>query len=101
VPTITQALHIINGETLNNKLRAPDNSIGALMKRGLSDEQIVNDLYLKSFSYYPKESERAALVKALRSAEQQKVAGVDDPRRASLNDMMWAMLTSEAFMFNH
>ncbi len=101
VPTITQALHIINGETLNNKLRAPDNSIAALMKRGLSDEQIVDDLYLASFSYYPTETERAALVKALHSAEQEKTTGVDNPRRAALNDMMWAMLTSEAFMFNH
>jgi hypothetical protein len=101
VPTITQALHIINGDTLNNKVRAPDNSIGALIKRGLSDEQIVNDLYFRSFSYYPKETERDALVKALHSAEQQKAVGVDNPRRDALNDIMWAMLTSEAFMFNH
>ncbi|MGA8593175.1 MAG: DUF1549 domain-containing protein [Bryobacteraceae bacterium] len=101
VPTITQALHIINGDTLNNKLRSADNVIDKLMKRGLTDEQIVNDLYFASFSYYPKETERAALVKALLSAEQQKVTGVDNPRRDALNDMMWAMLTSEAFMFNH
>ncbi len=101
VPTITQALHIINGDTLNNKLRAPDNVIDTLIKRGLTDEQIVNDLYFASFSYYPTETERAALVKALFSAEQQKVTGVDNPRRDALNDMMWAMLTSEAFMFNH
>jgi hypothetical protein len=101
VPTITQALHIINGDTLNNKLRAPGNSIDVLMKRGLSDEQIVNDLYLASFSYYPKENERAALVKALHLAEQEKTAGIENPRREALNDMMWAMLTSEPFMFNH
>jgi hypothetical protein len=101
VPTITQALHIINGETLNNKLRTPDDSIGKLIKRGLPDEEIVNDLYLAAFSHYPTETERAALVKSLHSAEQEKMTGVDDPRRAALNDMMWAMLTSEAFMFNH
>ena len=101
VPTITQALHIINGETLNNKVRAPGNSIDAMIKRGLSDEQIVNDLYFASFSCYPKETERTALVKVLHSAEQQKMSGVDDSRRAALNDMTWAMLTSEAFMFNH
>jgi hypothetical protein len=101
VPTITQALHIINGDTLNNKVRAPDNSIDALIKRGLSDEQIVKDLYFASFSRYPKETEQAALVKALHSAEEQKTSGATDPRRNALNDMMWAMLTSEAFMFNH
>jgi hypothetical protein len=101
VPTITQALHIINGETLNNKLRAPNNAIDTLMKRGLSDEQIVDELYFASLSYYPTETERAALVKDLRSAEEQKATGVEDPRREALNDMTWAILTSEAFMFNH
>jgi hypothetical protein len=82
-------------------LRASDNSIDRLIKRGLSDEQIVNDLYFSSFCRYPRETEQAALLKSLHSAEQQKVTGVDDPRRSALNDMMWAMLTSEAFMFNH
>jgi hypothetical protein len=101
VPTITQALHIINGETLNKKLRASDNSIDRLIKRGLSDEQIVNDLYFSSFCRYPRETEQAALLKSLHSVEEQKVTGVEDPRRSALNDMMWAMLTSEAFMFNH
>ena len=69
--------------------------------RGLSDEQIVNDIYLASFSRNPKETERAALVRVLHAAEQQKTPGVEDARRAALNDMLWAMLTSEAFMFNH
>jgi len=101
VPTITQALHIINGDTLNNKVRGPDNSIDAMIKRGLSDEQIVNDLYLASFSRNPKETERTALAKVLQAAEQQKTPGVEDARREALNDMLWAMLTSEAFMFNH
>ena len=31
MPTITQALHIINGETLNNKLRDPDNSVDMMV----------------------------------------------------------------------
>jgi hypothetical protein len=101
VPTITQALHIINGETLNNKLRAPHNVIDSLLGRGLSDEQIVDHLYLASFSRSPAGNERSALVKALHSAEQQHKSGPDDARREALNDMMWAMLTSEAFMFNH
>ena len=101
VPTITQALHIINGDTLNDKLRAPGGTIDMLMKLGFSDNEIVNYLYLAALSRYPAESERAALVKALEAAEQQKTPGVDDPRRAALVDMSWALLTSEEFMFNH
>ena len=98
VPTITQALHIINGDTLNNKLRASGSSIDMLMKLSFSDGEILNYLYLASFSRHPSGSERAALVNALNAAEQEKG---QDARRAALNDMAWAMLTSEEFMFNH
>jgi hypothetical protein len=101
VPTVTQALHIINGDTLNNKLRDPDNSVDMMIRLGFSDEQIVNYLYLASYSRYPKNSERSALTSALASAEQQKISGVDDPRRAALLDMTWSLLTSQEFMFNH
>jgi len=61
----------------------------------------VDYLYVSSFSRHPDDSERSALVKGLASAEQEKIAGVDDPRRAALIDMSWALLTSKEFMFNH
>jgi hypothetical protein len=100
VPTITQALHIINGDTLNNKLRAPGSSIDMLMKLGFSDDEIVRYLYLASFSRPPSDTERAALVSALGAAEIEKGQG-QDARRAALIDMAWAMMTSQEFMFNH
>ncbi|HEY6293580.1 MAG TPA: DUF1549 domain-containing protein [Terriglobia bacterium] len=101
VPTITQALHIINGDTLNDKLRDPASSVSMLLQLGFSDEQIVDYFYLAAFNRPPKDAERSALVKALSSAEQQKVEGAENPRRAALIDMAWAMLTSQEFMFNH
>jgi hypothetical protein len=101
VPTITQALHIINGDTLNNKLRAPNNSVDMLIRLGFSDEQIVDYLYLASLSRHPTDTERTALLDALLAAEQEKAAGIDDPRRAALIDMSWALLTGEEFMFDH
>ncbi|HLY40348.1 MAG TPA: DUF1549 domain-containing protein [Terracidiphilus sp.] len=101
VPTITQALHIINGDTLNNKLRSPGNSIDMLLRLGFSDGQIVDYLYLSSLSRHPSDTERTALLKALDAAEHQKIAGVEDPRRAALVDMSWALLTGEEFMFDH
>jgi hypothetical protein len=101
VPTVTQALHIFNGDTLNNKLRSPGSSTEMLIKLGFTDDQIVDYLYLSSFSRHPRDDERKALVEALKSAEVQKGQADADARRAALNDLAWAMLTSEEFMFNH
>jgi hypothetical protein len=101
VPTITQALHVINGETLNNKLRSPGNSVDMLLRLGFSDEQILDYLYLASFTRHPTGSERAALLEGLASAEKEKTAGIDDSRRAAWIDMSWALLTGKEFMFNY
>lgn len=101
VPTVTQALHVFNGDTLNNKLRSPNSSIGMMLKLGFTDDQIVDYLYVASFSRHPHEKERTTLVDALHAAEQQNAQSPAETRRAALNDLAWAMLTSEEFMFNH
>ncbi|HEX5483610.1 MAG TPA: DUF1549 domain-containing protein [Terriglobia bacterium] len=102
VPTITQALHIINGDTLNTKLRAKGNVLDRLVKAGDSDPQIVKYLYLAAFSRYPTTTELNTLVGHLRAAETQKVKGEQEsPRRAALADLTWAMLTSKEFVFEH
>lgn len=101
VPTVTQALHAFNGDTLNNKLRAPGGTIDMLLKLGMSDERIIEHLYLAAFSRYPTGPERSGLLAALQKAEAEKTPGVADQRRAAIADMSWAILTSQEFMFDH
>jgi hypothetical protein len=102
-PSIGQALHIINGDTLNKKLSNPEGYISLLLRLGLSDSRIVEHMTLSAFSRYPTDAERELLGKALAesrlakgTAEQQR-----DARRQALEDMVWAMLTSKEFIFNH
>ncbi|MBI3667730.1 MAG: DUF1549 domain-containing protein, partial [Acidobacteria bacterium] len=57
-PTITQALHVINGETLNQMLAAKGGTIDMFLKLGLSDSKAVDHVYLSAFSRYPTEQER-------------------------------------------
>ena len=102
-PNIAQALHVINGDTLNKKLSDPNGYAALAVKLGLSDSRILDHLYLSAFSRYPSEAEKAPLLDALRKAR--LTAGSADVQREAhrqaLEDMMWAMLTSKEFLFNY
>jgi hypothetical protein len=101
--TVAQALAVINGDTLNKKLSAPDGTIALFLKLGLSDRRILEFMYLSAFSRYPTEAERSELAAALEKAKAAK--GTEEVRRdahrQALEDMVWAMLTSKEFLFNH
>jgi hypothetical protein len=96
-PNVAQALHVINGDTLNKKISSPDGYIALFLKLGLSERRVVEQLYLSAFSRYPAEQERESVLKALSPAWADK----GDARRQALEDLAWAMLTSKEFLFNH
>jgi hypothetical protein len=102
-PTVGQALHIINGDTLNKKLSAPEGTIALFLKLGLSDRRILDHMFLSAYSRYPSEAERQVLMAALDKSRLAK--GTEevrrDARRQALEDMVWAMLTSKEFLFSH
>ena len=102
-PTIKQALHVINGDTLNNMLRDEEGAIEMFLKLGLSNAKILDHLYLSALSRYPTKQEKEALVRVLDEAEQATRAEPleRNPRRKPLEDLMWAMLTGKEFLFNH
>ncbi len=101
--TIAQALHVINGDTLNKKLSTPDGYISLFLKLGLSDSRIIDQLFLTAFSRYPRESEKTALLANLQQARLAK--GTPEAmllsRRQGLEDLVWALLTDKEFLFNH
>ena len=74
-PSVAQALHVINGETLNGKLRAEGNSVDAFLKLGLSDRRILEHVYLSAFSRFPTESEEQTLLGELREARNERGSG--------------------------
>ena len=102
-PSVAQALHVINGETLNGKLRAADNNIESFLELGLSDRKIVEHLFLSAFSRYPAESETQRILEELNEAGGDQGFGraSNRSRRESLEDLTWALLTSREFLFNH
>ncbi len=98
-PTLPQALHAINGETLNAKLRADDGVIAKLVREGKSDGDLIDELYFTALSRPASRTEREGLLARLASGP---IAGTDEAsRRARLEDLAWAILTSREFLFNH
>lgn len=93
-PSLAQALHVINGETLNGKLMAPEGVVASLLRLGMSDRAIIEHLYLSAYSRYPRGEERDRILKATRSES-------GEGRRRVFEDLAWAIFTSKEFLFNH
>ncbi len=98
--SITQALHVSNGDTLNQKLRAAGGTIDRLLDANAGDARVLERIYMLALGRVPSESESAAAMKVLASTEAAD-ADARQARRERIEDVTWAVLTSKEFMFNH
>ncbi|WP_009958632.1 DUF1549 domain-containing protein [Verrucomicrobium spinosum] len=94
-PSMAQALHIANGDTLNLKLGKADNRIGTLLASGRPDVELVEDAYLWCVSRPPTENERQGVLKVLSEAPSAA------EKRLVLEDVFWGLMSSREFLFNH
>jgi hypothetical protein len=95
--TVSQALHLNNGQTLNDKLRDKHSRIEQWLKENISDEEAIRRLFLLALSRTPTETE-AKKFKALMA---EAAADQQTTRREVLEDLFWAVLTGREFLFNH
>ncbi len=93
-PSMSQALHIANGDTVNKKLAAKDSVVAKLLDSKPSDVKLIEEASLASLSRLPTTTEKARFLKALAGTK-------DAERRAVVEDIFWAMLSSREFLFNH
>ena len=89
-----QRLALMNGPTVNNKITDPNGRISQLVARlgDRSEKGILSELYLSTLARFPTEKE---LNQA--SAYIEKVGNAKE----AYEDLMWAMLNSKEFLFNH
>jgi hypothetical protein len=101
-PSITQALHVINGETIHRKLRASKGLIHELVTVNASNDAAIERIYLAALNRYPSDEEKNGLSAALDAATPTNDAsGETSPRRRALEDLAWAVLTGREFLFTH
>jgi hypothetical protein len=91
-PNIAQALHLLNGPFLNQKIGAPGGRLDGLLRTAKPAHAIVEELYLVALSRPPTPRE---LDKA-----QAWFAQATNPRDG-MQDLLWTLLNSREFLFNH
>jgi hypothetical protein len=95
--SVTQALHLNNGKTLNDKLRAKSSRVERWLKEKISSEEAIRRLFLLALSRQPTLAERSRLLALMSEAERDGQAS----RREVLEDLFWSVLTGREFLFNH
>jgi hypothetical protein len=89
---LAQALHLLNSTDVQTKVANPVGRLTALLKEKKTDAEIVEEFYLTCFARKP------------RPAEEQTALGyitAQPDRKAALEDLLWALLNTKEFLFNH
>ncbi|MBI3879705.1 MAG: DUF1549 domain-containing protein [Verrucomicrobia bacterium] len=90
-PNLSQALHLLNGDTVNQKIQA-GGVVRKLLKEGKTNDQVMEEIYLRALGRPPTKDEAAKLTAFFtegKSADQ------------VLNDIFWSLLNAKEFVFNH
>jgi uncharacterized protein DUF1549/uncharacterized protein DUF1553 len=93
---IPQALTLMHGGLINS---ATDLGTSGLLKSlaapFFTDDQRLDTLFLSTLSRHPEAAEREMMLKTVAAAK------TDDERQRALGDVLWALLNSAEFTFNH
>ena len=90
-PTLSQALHLINGETVDNKI-IEGGVVKRLLAANMGPRDVATDLYLRCFGRLPSDDELNKL---------EKHWGVTEEQPKVFSDVFWGLLNAKEFMFNH
>ena len=89
---LSQALQLIGGATVHDKLRADGGRMQRLADSERSPTEILDTLYAVALARSPTDTEREAAVAHLESAED---------RRQAVEDLGWVLINSKEFLFRH
>jgi len=101
--SLAQTLHLINAKEIQEKLGAEAGRAAQLAADAAkADEAKVRDLYLRAYSRKPTADELGAA----RAYVEKKVAGKADKdakaaRKSAYEDLIWVLINTKEFSFNH
>jgi hypothetical protein len=91
-PNLGQILHLMNNTDINNRIASKSGRVASLLATKADDRRVTEELYLTAFSRYPTAPELKEAVKALKTAK---------VREQAAQDILWALMNSKEFVFNH
>ncbi|MBM3824588.1 MAG: DUF1553 domain-containing protein [Verrucomicrobia bacterium] len=91
---VAQVLHLANGGTLNAKIASEKGRVRQWIREKKAPGDIVEEAYLSALSRPPAMEERDRLLKLIEEAG-------EDGRTTAVEDLLWALLNSKEFLFNH
>jgi hypothetical protein len=89
---LSQALQLINGPTVHNKLRSDAGNVHQWIAGGKTDAEIIDHLYMTALSRPPLAEEQQTAQSHIKS---------NDDRTRALEDIAWAVINSKEFLFQH
>lgn len=102
--SLAQSLHLINAADIKAKLAHPAGRAERLAKDPRPAEAKVRELYLAALAREPKPNELATAVAYLTEPITTADGKPLDPQRAArenLQDLVWALINTKEFLFNH
>ncbi len=91
-PSMAQAMHLMNATGTTAKIEHRAGRAAALAGSTLTPDEILDDLYLATLSRFPTEAERKAMRQAFTDSSD---------RREAVEDILWALVNTKEFVFNH
>jgi hypothetical protein len=92
-PTLNQVLHLINGATIEAKVRSDKSRLARLLADKTAPAAVLDELFLTAYGRPPRSEERERVLRS--------VAEAGDDARGAWEDVLWAIFNSTEFLFQH
>lgn len=92
-PSIAQALHLMNAEEIEAKIRSRKGVARKLADSDMTPTTIVEELYLSTHSRFPTKQEQAVMLELFSGKEAVT-------RREATEDVLWTLLNTKDFLYN-
>jgi hypothetical protein len=92
-PSIAQALHLMNAEEIEAKIRSRKGTARKLADSEMTPPAIIDELYLSTHSRLPTKAEQAAMLDLFSGKEA-------ITRREAVEDVLWTLLNTKDFLYN-